>query len=104
MQETSILVVRYSAGVDSQNRCSGSLVEVCQIRAETSSTCMKHCLPFALGELHVCAASENEAADPASTELSLPDDVDREFRGKAEKALLRSDIPSLEELGTLPSR
>ncbi len=62
---------------------------------------MKHCLPFALGELHVCDASENEVADP---ELSLPGDVDREFKGKAEKALPRSDIPSLEELGTLPSR
>jgi hypothetical protein len=39
-----------------------------------------------------------------SSELSLPGDVDRVFRGKAEKALPRSDIPSFEEFGTLPSR
>jgi hypothetical protein len=34
-------------------------------------------------------------------ELSLPGDVDRAFRGKAEKALPEGDDPSREELETL---
>jgi hypothetical protein len=41
---------------------------------------------------------------PEELETLLPDDVDRVFKGKAEKALPRSDIPSFEEFGTLPSR
>jgi hypothetical protein len=34
-------------------------------------------------------------------ELSLPGDVDRVFKGKAEKALPKTDDPSREELATL---